>query len=108
MPMMYMPDAVKSILDIMDSDYDSLTVRTSYNLSAFSFSAGELAAAIRRHIPLFECSYKPDFRQAIADSWPSSIDDSRARHDWKWQPNYDLEAMVSDMLVHVRAKNANS
>ena len=108
MPMMYMPDAVKSILDIMDSNYDSLTVRTSYNLSAFSFSAGELAAAIRRHIPLFECSYKPDFRQAIADSWPSSIDDSRARHDWKWQPNYDLEAMVSDMLVHVRAKNANS
>lgn len=108
MPMMYMPDAVKSILDLMDFDDSGITVRTSYNLAAFSFSAGELAAAITRHIPRFKCYYEPDFRQAIADSWPSSIDDSRARHDWKWQPDYDLEAMVSDMLVHVRAKIANS
>ena len=104
MPMMYMPDAVKSILDIMDSPGENITVRTSYNIAAFSFSAGELAAAIRRHIPEFVCTYKPDFRQAIADSWPSSIDDSRARHDWNWSPEFGLEEMVTDMLKHVRLK----
>jgi nucleoside-diphosphate-sugar epimerase len=108
MPMMYMPDAVKSVLDIMAAPDESITVRTSYNIAAFSFSAGELAAAIRRHIPDFTCTYVPDFRQKIADSWPSSIDDSRARKDWDWKPEYDLEAMVQDMLTHVREKEAHS
>ncbi|NQV73853.1 NAD-dependent epimerase/dehydratase family protein [bacterium] len=104
MPMMYMPDAVKSILDLMDSPKEDITVRTSYNIAAFSFSAGELAAAIQRHIPGFVCTYKPDFRQDIADSWPSSIDDSRARRDWNWSPDFGLKEMVSDMLKHVRLK----
>ena len=104
LPMMYMPDAVKSMLDIMDADQKNITVRTSYNIAAFSFSAEELAAAIRKRIPTFTCTYAPDFRQAIADSWPESIDDSRARKDWDWTPEYDLDVMVDDMLLHVRNK----
>lgn len=106
LPMMYMPDAVKSVLDLMDSDNEAITIRTSYNLTAFSFSAGELAEAIQKHVPGFECSYKPDFRQDIADSWPASIDDSRARRDWNWNPEYDLDSMVKDMLAHVARKPA--
>ncbi|MGB0649818.1 MAG: NAD-dependent epimerase/dehydratase family protein [Rhodothermales bacterium] len=104
LPMMYMPDAVKSVLDLMDADDDSITVRTSYNLTAFSFSAGELATAIQAHIPDFTVDYEPDFRQEIADSWPQSINDGRARHDWGWQPEYDLNAMVKDMLHYVRVR----
>lgn len=104
LPMMYMPDAVKSMLDIMAADHDQITVRTSYNIGAFSFSAEELATAIQKRIPNFTCTYQPDFRQAIADSWPESIDDSRARNDWDWTPTYDLDAMVDDMLFHVRKK----
>lgn len=104
LPMMYMPDAVKSVLDLMDADADNITVRTSYNLTAFSFSAGELAAAIQAHVPGFTVDYQPDFRQDIADSWPQSIDDQRAQHDWRWQPEFDLDAMVQDMLHHVRIR----
>ena len=104
LPMMYMPDAVKSVLDLMDAPADNITVRTSYNLTAFSFSAGELAEAIRAHIPDFTVDYAPDFRQDIADSWPQSIDDGHARRDWQWQPQYDLDAMVTDMLAHVRVR----
>jgi len=107
MPMMYMPDAVKSVLDLMSAPNDNISIRTSYNLTAFSFSAGELAEAIGRHIPGFECTYVPDFRQEIADSWPSSIDDERARSDWNWTPEYDLDAMVKDMLLHVRERVKN-
>ena len=106
--MMYMPDAVKSVLDLMDADASGITVRTSYNLTAFSFSAGELAAAIQKHIPEFTCSYEPDFRQDIADTWPASINDSRARADWDWAPEHDLDAMVTDMLYHVREKVSRS
>ena len=102
LPMMYMPDAVKSVLDLMDADSACISIRTSYNLTAFSFSSGELAEAIRAYIPDFTCDYAPDFRQDIADSWPQSIDDSCAREDWNWQPEYDLDAMVRDMLHHVR------
>ncbi|MBT3449005.1 MAG: NAD-dependent epimerase/dehydratase family protein [Bacteroidetes Order II. Incertae sedis bacterium] len=108
LPMMYMPDAVKSVLDLMDADASGITVRTSYNLTAFSFSAGELAAAIQKHIPEFTCSYEPDFRQDIADTWPASINDSRARADWDWAPEHDLDAMVTDMLYHVREKVSRS
>jgi len=107
LPMMYMPDAVKSVLDLMDADEKGITVRTSYNLTAFSFSAGELAEAIRRRIPGFTVDYKPDFRQDIADSWPQSINDSRARRDWNWTPEYSLDDMVEDMLKHVAIRVAN-
>ncbi|NND70015.1 MAG: NAD-dependent epimerase/dehydratase family protein [Rhodothermales bacterium] len=104
MPMMYMPDAVKSVIDLMAADNEGISVRTSYNLTAFSFSAGELAASIKKRMPDFTCSYKPDFRQDIADSWPESINDSRARRDWNWEPQFDLEMMVDDMLENVAKK----
>jgi len=110
LPMMYMPDAVKSVLDLMAAPPEQISVRSSYNVTAFSFSAGELADAIRRVIPAFSCRFEPDFRQKIADSWPRSIDDSVARRDWRWQPQFDLQGMVHDMLEHVgslRAPEAN-
>lgn len=101
MPMMYMPDAVKSVLDLISADSADLTVRTSYNIAAISFTPAELADAIRHWLPDFTCTYEPDYRQQIADSWPTSIDDSEARRDWNWQPEYDLSAMTHDMLVNV-------
>ncbi|GMQ81265.1 MAG: NAD-dependent epimerase/dehydratase family protein [Rhodothermia bacterium] len=101
LPMMYMPDAIKSVLDLMSADSDDLSVRMSYNVTAFSFSAGELAESIRKYIPGFTCDFKPDFRQEIADTWPGSIDDSVARSDWNWVPEFDLDAMVRDMLAHI-------
>lgn len=101
LPMMYMPDAVRSILEIMDAPADSIRVRTSYNLAAMSFSVEELATEIRRHVPSFEIRYEPDFRQAIADSWPAVIDDSAARRDWGWRHEYDLPALVDDMLKNL-------
>lgn len=104
LPMMYMPDAVRSVLDLMDADAGDVTVRTSYNLTAMSFSVEELAAEIRRHLPEFEVAYEPDFRQAIADSWPATIDDAQARDDWGWRPRYDLAAMVDDMLRNLAEK----
>ena len=101
LPMMYMPDAVKAALDLMDADAARISVRTSYNLTAFSFSAEELAAEVCRRVPGFEVTYAPDFRQAIADSWPSIIDDSQARADWGWNPDFDVAAMADDMLAHL-------
>ena len=98
LPMMYMPDAIRAILDLMDADPRSIQIRSSYNITAVSFSAAELVAEIQKHIPSFSCHYAPDFRQAIADSWPTVIDDSRARADWGWKPTYDLPAIVTDML----------
>ena len=98
LPMMYMPDAVHSILAIMEAASEGLTVRTSYNLAAFSFTPAELEAEIRRHYPSFTCAYAPDHRQRIADSWPESIDDSQAREDWGWKPQFTFEEMVADML----------
>lgn len=102
LPMMYMPDALRAACALMAADAEALSVRTSYNVAAFSFSAEELAAAIRMHCPDFEVTYEPDARQAIADSWPSSIDDTPARTDWNWTPEFDLDAMVEDMLEHLR------
>jgi nucleoside-diphosphate-sugar epimerase len=104
LPMMYMPDAVRSIVEIMDAPRESITVRTSYNLGAMSFSAEEIAAEVRRHLPEFRCSYEPDFRQAIADSWPRSVDDSRARGDWGWRERFGLSEMVEDMLQQLSRK----
>jgi len=98
LPMMYMPDAIKAALDLMDAHVDKLTRHSDYNVAAMSFSAGELAAEIKKHIPDFVCEYEPDYRLAIADSWPQSLDDSAARRDWGWQPDYDLAAMTKDML----------
>ena len=101
LPMMYISDAIKATLDLMEANPDSLSVRTSYNLSAMSFTPKEIAAEIRKHIPNFEVTYKPDFRQDIAASWTENIIDEVARNDWGWQENYDLPKMVKEMLDNV-------
>jgi len=106
LPMMYMPDCVKGTIDLMEADYSRLKHHADFNMAAMSFSAAELAAEIRRHIPEFVCEYKPDFRQAIADSWPCSIDDRAAREEWGWQPAYDLAAMTADMLDRLSQRHA--
>ena len=102
LPMMYMDDAVKATMDLMHADADKVKIRSSYNLSGMSFSPKEIAASIQTHIPKFEISYKPDFRQAIADSWPGSIDDSAAAQDWGWKPNFDLPKMTKTMLENIK------
>jgi nucleoside-diphosphate-sugar epimerase len=101
LPMLYMDDAIRATLELMFTNPDRIQVRTSYNLAGMSFSPAEIAASIQKHIPGFSISYKPDFRQAIADSWPQSIDDSKAREEWGWKPNFDLEGMTADMLLHL-------
>jgi len=98
LPMMYMPDCIKATIDLMEADISKLKHHCDFNLTAMSFSAGELADEIKKYIPKFKCNYKPDFRQAIADSWPKTIDDSTARKEWGWKPDYDLEVMTKDML----------
>ena len=104
LPMMYMPDAIRATLDLMHADADKLTVRSSYNLAGMSFAPEEIAAAIQLHLPKFQISYAPDpTRQAIAESWPRSIDDSVARADWGWTPEFDLVKMTADMLAHLPA-----
>ncbi len=104
LPMMYMPDALKSMVDLANAPIERLEHHSDFNVTAMSFSAGELAAAIKKHIPDFKVTYKPDYHQAIADSWPKSIDDSVARKEWGWKPDYDLEAMTEDMIVNLRKK----
>jgi len=104
LPMMYMPDALKSMIDLANAPIERLQHHCDFNVTAMSFSAGELAASIKKHVPGFKVTYKPDFHQAIADSWPKSIDDSVARKEWGWKPTYDLEAMTKDMLVNLRKK----
>jgi nucleoside-diphosphate-sugar epimerase len=106
LPMLYMDDAIRGTIELMDAPADRLSVRTSYNLSGMTFTPDEIAASIRKLVPDFKISYKPDFRQAIADSWPASIDDSAARHDWGWKPKFDLDAMTKDMLEHLAGKYA--
>ncbi len=102
--MMYMPDCLKSVLDLMEADFGRLEHHADFNLAAMSFTPAELAAAITRLRPDFRIDYKPDFRQAIADSWPRSIDDSAAREEWGWSPDYDLAAMTEDMLKVLTAR----
>ena len=98
LPMMYMPDCIKATIDIMNADLNNLKHHADFNLAAVSFSPRELAEEIKKHLPKFIITYKPDHRQAIADSWPKSIDDSAARKEWGWKPSYDLPAMVKDMI----------
>ena len=104
LPMMFMPDALKATIDIMEADAGKLSVRSGYNVAGFSFSPKEIAAEIKKHIPEFEITYKPDYRQAIADSWPKSIDDSVARNDWGWNHSYELPQMTEIMLKEVKSK----
>ncbi|RZL44086.1 MAG: NAD-dependent epimerase/dehydratase family protein, partial [Pedobacter sp.] len=101
MPMMYMDDAIKATVSIMQAPKDEIKIRSSYNLAAMSFTPKEIATEIKKHIPEFEITYAPDFRQKIADSWPASIDDSSARQDWNWNHQFDLENMTTDMLEHL-------
>lgn len=102
LPMMYMEDAVRATLELMEAPAENITIRTSYNISATQFTPNELTAEIKKHLPLFSISYRPDYRQQIADSWPTSIDDRFARKDWGWQPQYDLAMMTKDMLFQLQ------
>jgi nucleoside-diphosphate-sugar epimerase len=102
LPMMYMDDAIKATIEIMEADGDKLSVRYGYNLAAMSFTPAEIAEEIRKHIPDFSITYKPDFRQEIASTWTESIDDSLARKDWNWKPSFDLSSMTVDMLKNLR------
>jgi nucleoside-diphosphate-sugar epimerase len=104
LPMMYMPDCIRATLMLMDADAEQLDHHADFNLSGLSFSPAELAAEIKKHIPEFEITYEPDYRQEIADSWPCTIDDSAAREEWGWEPQYDLSAMVADMLEKLQRK----
>jgi nucleoside-diphosphate-sugar epimerase len=106
LPMMYMPDAIRATIELMEAPNEKIRTRTSYNLAAISFSPEEIAAAIRQHLPSFSISYEPDYRQAIANSWPQSIDDSVARNDWGWKHEFDLQKMTADMLENLRRQKA--
>jgi nucleoside-diphosphate-sugar epimerase len=104
LPMMYMEDAIRATIEIMETPSHALKKGQAYNLSAMSFSPEKLALEIRSHIPEFKISYAPDFRQNIADSWPNSIDDTEAQKDWDWAPKFNLELMVKEMLAHLKNK----
>ena len=104
LPMMYMEDAVHATVQIMQVNANQINIRTSYNLSAMNFTPKELASAIHQHLPNFTMSYKTDYRQAIADSWPDSIDDTKAREDWGWSPKYTLLKMTKDILENLQAQ----
>jgi nucleoside-diphosphate-sugar epimerase len=103
LPMMYMPDALRATIELMEAPAERIRERGSYNLAGVSFTPAEIAAAISRRVPGFAISYAPDFRQGIADTWPKSIDDGAARRDWGWMPRYGLDSMVEDMLNHIPA-----
>ena len=101
LPMMYMPDAIRATIELMEAPAEKISIRTSYNLSSMSFSPREIAAEVKKHIPDFQMNYKPDYRQAIANSWPQSIDDSVARNDWGWKHDFDLPEMTADMFQNL-------
>ncbi|MEQ9187921.1 MAG: NAD-dependent epimerase/dehydratase family protein [Cryomorphaceae bacterium] len=105
LPMMYMSDAVKATIDIMQAPAEKIKIRSSYNIAAMSFGPKEVAEEISKHVPAFEITYAPDFRQEIANNWPASIDDAEARSDWGWQHAYDLPMMVKDMLSNLKQKS---
>jgi len=101
LPMMYMPDAIRATVELMQAPLASLSARGSYNLAAMSFTPAELTTAIRRHLPDFQIDYAPDFRQSIANSWPGDIDDEAARQDWNWCHDYEIAATTRDMILHL-------
>lgn len=103
MPMLYMPDCVNAVIGLMEAPNEKLTQRT-YNVTGFSFTPAEVTASIARRVPGFETTYAPDYRQAIADSWPRSLDDSIARADWGWNPKFHLDSMTDDMLDALKEK----
>ena len=102
LPMMYMPDAIRATIELMEAPAEQVKIRSSYNLAGISFTPKQIAKEVKKHIPDFKMTYKPDFRQAIADSWPSSIDDSYAQKDWGWELKYGLEKMTSDMMINLK------
>lgn len=102
LPMMFMDDAIRATIQLMDAPADRLRIRSAYNLGGISFTPEEIASSIKHHLPSFEISYEPDFRQAIADSWPNSIDDSYAQADWDWKLGFDLERMTEVMLKNIQ------
>lgn len=101
LPMMFMDDAIRATVSLMEANPEELSIRSSYNLGAMSFGPEEIASNIKAHLPEFEMNYDPDFRQAIADSWPSSIDDAQAKLDWNWKPEFDLEKTTTEMLKNL-------
>jgi len=105
LPMLYMPDCTKAMLDLAEARFSALKHHCDFNVAGFSVTPGALAAEIRKHLPGFEVTYQPDFRQAIADSWPNSIDDSAAREEWGWQPAYDLAATTRDMVERLLVRH---
>lgn len=107
LPMMYMDDAIKATVQIMQVDTDKVKIRSSYNLSAMSFTPAEIASEIKKHYPDFTIDYAPDFRQKIADSWPASIDDTSAREDWNWKNDYDLATMTIEMFKQLNEQVYN-
>tara|TARA_B110000211_G_scaffold3956_1_gene4589 strand:- start:258 stop:1217 length:960 start_codon:yes stop_codon:yes gene_type:complete len=104
LPMMYMPDAIRATIELMEAPAEQVKIRSSYNLAGISFTPKQLAEEVKKHIPDFEMTYNPDFRQAIADSWPSSINDNYAQKDWGWELKYNLEKMTSNMMKNLIEK----
>ncbi|MFT5761356.1 MAG: nucleoside-diphosphate-sugar epimerase, partial [Polaribacter sp.] len=102
LPMMYMQDAIDATIKIMQTDAANIKTRTAYNLAAISFTPDEMATEIKKHIPTFKITYKTDFRQQIADSWPQVIDDAEARQDWNWKHQFDLELVTIEMLKNLQ------
>ena len=108
LPMIYMDDAIRATIELMQAPVERMTRRTSYNLQGISFTPAEIAAEMQKHLPDFTITYKPDFRQAIAASWPRSLNDENARRDWGWQPRFALPALVADMLQNLRTPQASA
>jgi nucleoside-diphosphate-sugar epimerase len=102
LPMMYMPDGIRATINLMQASASRLSIRSSYNLAGISFTPAEIATEIKKHIPEFEITYSPDFRQAIAESWPESINDAAARNDWGWNHEYNLSKITTDMLQNLK------
>jgi nucleoside-diphosphate-sugar epimerase len=107
LPMMYMPDAIRATIELMETEAKNIKIRSSYNLASMSFSPNELGTEIKKHIPGFRISYEPDYRQTIADSWPKSINDDNARKDWQWQPKFDLAKLTEDMLKNLSLQTSD-
>ena len=104
LPMMYMPDAIRATVELMEAPAEQVKIRSSYNVGGISFNPEEITAEIRRHFPAFEINYKEDYRQEIANSWPQSIDDSHAQEHWGWKTEYDLSKMTDDMMSNLKQK----